>query len=81
MVNANNFGDDDFAHRTVYWVAADYAKKAKSADMNLTEESNTLISKCKQQFPSKEEAFMHSVNAGDSIEVKCFDTETTTARF
>lgn len=81
MVNANNFGDDDFAHRTVYWVAADYAQKAKAADMNLTEESNTLTAKCKQQFPKKEEAFMHSVKPGDSVKVKCFDTETTTARF
>ncbi|MBQ4408786.1 MAG: hypothetical protein II852_17450 [Bacteroidales bacterium] len=81
MVNANNFGDDDYAHRTVYWVAADYAQKAKAADMNLTEESNTLTAKCKQQFPKKEEAFMHSVKPGDSVKVKCFDTETTTARF
>ena len=81
MVNANNFGDDDYAHRTVYWVAADYAQKAKSADMNLTEESNTLLAKCKQQFPKKEEAFMHSVKPGDAVTVKCYDTENTTARF
>ena len=81
MVNANSFGDDDYAHRTVYWVAADYAQKAKAADMNLTEESNSLTAKCKQQFPKKEEAFMHSVKAGDAVKVKCFDTETTTARF
>lgn len=81
MVNANSFGDDDFAHRTVYWVAADYAARAKSADMNLTEESNTLTAKCKQQFPKKEEAFMHSVKPGDAVTVKCFDNETTTARF
>ncbi|MCR5455266.1 MAG: hypothetical protein K6F33_09800 [Bacteroidales bacterium] len=81
MVNANSFGDDDFAHRTVYWVAADYAQKAKAADMNLTEEANTLVSKCKQQFPKKDDAFMHSVNAGDVVTVKCFDTETTKARF
>lgn len=81
MVNANNFGDDDFAHRTVYWVAADYAARAKAADMNLTEEANSLLVKCKQQFPKKEEAFMHSVKPGDTVTVKCYDTESTTARF
>ncbi len=81
MVNANNFGDDDFAHRTVYWVAADYASKAKTADMPLTEEANKLIDKCKKQFPKKEDAFMHSIKSGDAVTVKTYDTETTTARF
>ena len=81
MVNANSFGDDDFEHRKVYWVAADYATRAKSADMNFSEEANTIINKCKQQFPKKDEAFMHSVNPGDAVKVKLYDTESTTARF
>ncbi|MCQ2251875.1 MAG: hypothetical protein MJZ61_00340 [Bacteroidales bacterium] len=81
MVSGNAAGDDDFSRRQVYWVAADYAAKAKKADPKLEEEANKLIAKCKAQFPKQEDAFMHSVKPGDSVTVKIFGSEATTARF
>lgn len=79
--NANSFGDDDFSHRKVYWVAADYLLRAKNADPTLTSDANSLLAKYSAHFPNKEDAFMHSVKPGDVVTVNCYDTETTTARF
>jgi tetratricopeptide (TPR) repeat protein len=79
--NANLFGKDDFDRRQIYWVAADYVAKAKKTDASLSEQADLLLKKYSALFPNKEDAFMHSVKAGDVVKVTAFDNETTTARF
>lgn len=79
--NASLFGKDDFDRRQIYWVAADYVAKAKKTDASLSEQADQLLKKYSALFPNKEDAFMHSVKAGDVVKVTAFDNETTTARF
>lgn len=79
--NASLFGKDDFDRRQIYWVAADYVAKAKKTDASLSEQADQLLKKYSALFPNKEDAFMHSVKAGDVVKVNAFDNETTTARF
>ena len=80
--NAPSLASDAFERGKIYWVAADYAAKAKRADYNLKNEAESLINKYAHQFPSKEEAFMHSVQGGQQIEVEILKfKESTSARF
>lgn len=80
--NAPILANDAFERGKIYWVAADYALKAKRADYNLKDEAESLINKYAHQFPSKEESFMHSVQGGQQIEVEILkNKETTSARF
>jgi len=79
--NASLFGSDDFSHRQIYWVAADYVEKAKKTDISLKEQADELLKKYSALFPNKEDAFMHSVKSGDVVKITAFGTETTTARF
>ena len=81
MVNANTFSNDHFEQGKIYWVAADYAQRALKADNKIAEQANTLINKCRTLYPSKEDAFMHSVKQGDIVKVSIYGSETTIARF
>lgn len=80
--NAPTFASDVFERGKIYWVAADYALKAKRADYNLKDEAEGLINKYAHQFPSKEEAFMHSIQGGSQVNVQILNyQEVTVARF
>ena len=80
--NAPSFASDVFERGKIYWVSADYALKAKKADYNLKDEAESLINKYAHQFPSKEEAFMHSVQGGSAVDVEILKyKESTYARF
>ena len=80
--NAPTLANDAFERGKIYWVAADYALKAKRADYNLKDEAESLINKYAHQFPSKEEAFMHSIQGGQQVEVEILkNKESTSARF
>ena len=80
--NAPTLANDVFERGKIYWVAADYALKAKRADYNLKDEAESLINKYAHQFPSREEAFMHSIQGGQQVEVEILkNKETTSARF
>ncbi|MCQ2974061.1 MAG: hypothetical protein MJ211_04550 [Bacteroidales bacterium] len=73
---------DEFERSKIYWVAADYAAKAKRVDNTLKDEAEKLINTFAHKFTTSSEAFMHSVKGGDSVPVTIwgFD-EVTTARF
>jgi tetratricopeptide (TPR) repeat protein len=81
MVNANTFSTDHFEQGKIYWVAADYAQRALKADNKIAEQANTLINQCRPLYPSKEDAFMHSIKQGDIVKVSVYGSETTIARF
>ena len=80
--NAPSLANDVFERGKIYWVAADYALKANRADYNLKDEAESLINKYAHQFPTKEEAFMHSIQGGQKVEVEILkNKESTSARF
>lgn len=78
---SKSYGEDDFDHASVFWVAVDKFNKAKQVDPALTDEANGLIKTYSQYFPSKDEAFFRSVQPGNSFKVGGWINETTTARF
>lgn len=78
---SKSYGEDDFDHASVFWVAVDKFNKAKQVDPALADEANGLIKTYSQYFPSKDEAFFRSVQPGDSFKVGGWINETTTARF
>lgn len=78
---SKSYGEDDFDHASVFWVAVDKFNKAKQVDPSVAEEANGLIKTYSQYFPSKDEAFFRSVQPGDSFKVGGWINETTKARF
>lgn len=78
---SKSYGEDDFDHASVFWVAVDKFNKAKQVDPAVADEANELIKTYSQYFPSKDEAFFRSVQPGDSFKVGGWINETTTARF
>ncbi len=77
---AQVFGLDAFGTSEVYWVAADYAAKARE-NPDISAKADGILAQCRARFPKKDEAFMHSVKPGDRVMLQLFGTETTTARF
>lgn len=78
---SKNYGEDDFDHASVFWVAVDKFQKAKQVDPAVADEANKLISTYSPHFPNKDEAFFRSVTDGATVKVGDWINETTTARF
>ncbi|MBE9466938.1 MAG: hypothetical protein IMY72_01300 [Bacteroidetes bacterium] len=78
---SKNIGDDEFSHKTVYWVAVDKFIKAKKVDPSLTKQVNELVKTYSQYFPDKEAAFFHEVQEGNPYTVEGWINEKTIARF
>ena len=78
---SKNYGEDEFDHRSVFWVAVDKFARAKQVDPSVAEEANTLINQYSQHFPTKEEGFFRAVTPGVSVKIGDWIGETTTARF
>lgn len=78
---ANSVGEDEFAHRAVYWAAVDKLYQAKKVDPSIASAADDLISSYSARFPKKDEGFMHSVIQGDSYTVGGWIQEVTTARY
>ncbi|WP_251623530.1 tetratricopeptide repeat protein [Odoribacter lunatus] len=76
-----SYGEDDFDHASVFWVAVDKFNKAKQVDASVAEEANELIKTYSQYFPSKDEAFFRGVQPGNTFKVGGWINESTTARF
>lgn len=78
---SKSYGEDDFDHASVFWVAVDKFNKAKQVDPAVAAEANELVKTYSQYYPSKDEAFFRSVKPGDTYKVGGWINETTTARF
>ena len=73
--------DDPILQRSVFWVACDMFRKAKSVDSSCTTDANKLIATYSQYFPSKEDVFFHrDLNEGASFRVGGWINKTTTCR-
>lgn len=78
---APSYGQDAYDHASVMWAVVDKFVKAKQVDPSVAEQANKLIAEYSQHFPSKEEAFFRSVNAGSQVKIGDWINETTVARF
>ena len=73
--------DDPILARSVYWVACDMFRKAKTVDASCTSDANKLIATYSQYFPSKEDVFFHrDLNEGQSFRVAGWVNKTTVCR-
>jgi tetratricopeptide (TPR) repeat protein len=64
-------GGDEIAKKAKYWLAVDYAVKAKNIDPTLAAEANQYINVYSQYFPEQSDAFMYDLVDGNPYEVKC----------
>lgn len=73
--------DDPILARSVFWVACDMFRKAKTVDPSCTTDANKLIATYSQYFPSKEDVFFHKeLNDGQPFRVGGWIGKTTTCR-
>lgn len=79
--SASSIGESAFEHSQVYWLVIDKLQKAKSVDPSIANEANKLINSYAGSCPNKEEAFMHSVTAGQTVRIGGWIGESTTSRF
>jgi tetratricopeptide (TPR) repeat protein len=78
---ASDCGENDFEHQTVYWAVVDKLIRAKTVSPDLAEEVNPMITKYRQYFPTKKDAFFYEVTEGQAYTINCWIGETTTVRF
>ena len=73
--------DDPILARSVFWVACDMFRKAKTVDPSCATDANKLIATYSQYFPSKEDVFFHKeLNDGQPFRVGGWIGKTTTCR-
>lgn len=73
--------DDPILQRSVFWVACDMFRKAKTVDSSCATDANKLIATYSQYFPSKEDVFFHrDLNEGSPFRVGGWVNKTTTCR-
>jgi len=77
---ASSFGSTEFEHKTVYWVAVDQFKRAKSVDAEAAAEANQNIILYSQHFPNNEEVFFQGLKIGDAYKVGGWINAQTTVR-
>ncbi len=75
-----DFGEDELAHKAVYWVAVDQYKKAKQLDKELTSIANDRIMAYSKYFPDTEMVFFFGFKVGDSFKLGGWINETTIVR-
>ena len=78
--SASSCGSSSLEQRSVYWVAVDSYRKAKSIDDLLTEKANKRISTWSRQFPSKEDCIWEDLEEGSSYKVGCWINTSTKVR-
>jgi tetratricopeptide (TPR) repeat protein len=62
---------NEIAKKAKYWVAVDYAVKAKNLDPTLATEANQYINAYSKYFPEQSDAFMYDLVDGSAYEVSC----------
>ena len=78
IAGAKNCGSD-FDKSTVYWVAVDAFRKARTYE-ETSDRASKSISTYSKYFPTKENCFFNGVEAGRQHTVACWINKTTTAR-
>ena len=77
---SKNYGDSDFDHQSLYWLATDYFQKAKRVDPDVFATANQKINTYKVYFPDSETLFFEGYQDGQSYKIGSWINETTKAR-
>lgn len=80
LEGVKNCNLEKFDRQAAYWLATDYAYRAKQEDPAVADKANELIGQYKTNYPSVEETFFRSLNQGDSFRIGCWINETTTVK-
>ncbi len=75
-----NCNVESFDRQAVYWLATDYAYRAKTTDPSVEEKANDLIAQYRSNYPNVEETFFRSLKEGDSYSIGCWINENTTVK-
>ncbi|MDX2443713.1 MAG: hypothetical protein QNK30_07920 [Bacteroidales bacterium] len=78
--SVKNFGEDDLAHLSVYWVAVDQYKQAIRKDSELAQVANAKIKTYSQYFPDTEMVFFYGYKVGDTYKLGGWINESTKVR-
>lgn len=78
---SKKYGSNEFEHKTVYWVALDQYKKAKSVDPECQSEAQKQINLYSQYMPDKETGFFHGIEEGQTYTVGSWINEETVVRY
>ena len=77
---APKYGETEFDHKTMYWLAVDYFEKAKRNDPDVFQTANSRINTYKVYFPDNETMFMQGFTKGQTFTVESWINESTKAR-
>lgn len=77
---SKHYGDDDFDHRSIYWLAVDYYEKAKRVDPDVFTEANNKINTYRVYFPDKETLFFGGYQDGQAITFGSWINESSKVR-
>ncbi len=77
---SKNYGESDFEHLTMYWLAVDYFEKAKRVDPEVFATANEKIKLYRQYFPDKESLFFQGYQDGQTYSFGSWINESTKAR-
>jgi len=69
--SANNCGTDEFSKRSVYWLAANYARKAKRVKPSVSKYADKLIANYMGSAPSKTDVFQKGMQ-GKTVKIGCW---------
>ena len=77
---SKHYGENDFEHTTIYWLAVDYYQKAKRVDPDVFSSANEKIALYRRYFPDKETMFFQNIQEGQTYKIGSWINETTKAR-
>lgn len=77
---SSSCGSTNFEKAAVFLAAVDKFNIAKKVDPSVAEEANQLINQYAKYYPNKEDAFFEGYTDGQSYNVGCWISESTTIR-
>lgn len=80
IVARSGCGNSAFERSTKYWVAYDYAAKAKSVDSSVADKASSAMAQYRARFPEKGELFAQGFKEGESYSPCAGGTTTVRAR-
>lgn len=78
--SAKDYGEDDLAHKAVYWAAVDQFNMAKKKDSELAKVASDKIKTYAPHFPDTETIFFYGYKVGDQYKIGGWINETTKVR-
>lgn len=70
--SANDCGQTTFEKRAVYWLAADYARRAASVDPSISSNANQAAESYMGRAPQKSDVFQEGRDPGETIRIGCW---------